>query len=696
MDLFRSLFHAALLLSLPGLASPASDPSRPRPTPTSGSAQREAPRPGDDATRAAIQRAVDAVYPALVRIHVVFEEGEGGRMRKRRASGSGTIISEDGYILTNHHVAGRATRIVCRLSNREEVDAVLVGTDPLSDLAILKLDLTTRRDSKAKLPVAKFGDSDTLRVGDVVLSMGSPAGLSQSVTEGIVANTAMISPGGGGMLLDGERVGELVRWIGHDAVIFPGNSGGPLVNLQGEIIGVNEVLVGSLGGAIPSKVAQAVARELIAKGTVSRSWIGLEPQPLLKQMAGEHGALVASILPESPAKQAGLQPGDFITEFDGTPVPDCRAPEDIPVFNRIVLSTPVGAKVTLKGVRRGQPMTWQLTTVLREPNEAREVEVSSLGLTVRDFTRVAALEKQRKDKSGVLVDSVRAGGPTAEAKPALKAYDIITHVDGRAIANVETLNQFTREFTKGLSVPKPLPMTFERDSQQFVTVVKIGPEAQGDKPSRPAKAWLGADTQVLTSDLAEALGLDGRKGVRVIQVLADSPAEKAGMKVGDIVLKLDGQVIAASTSGDQELFDNLIRQYKVGGEVELEGVRAGQPLKLTARLGRQPKPNSELEEYKDDRFEFAARELALSERVDARLRENEPGVRIGAVQSAGWAALAGLSSGDILVAIDGQNVDSITTLKRLMAKLQETRPRRVEFFVKRGIRTEFVELEPKW
>ncbi|MCU0789343.1 MAG: S1C family serine protease, partial [Verrucomicrobia bacterium] len=141
-------------------------------------------RNGVEVSQADIQRAVDAVYPALVRIHVVFEEGQRGRMEKKRASGSGVIISEDGYLITNHHVAGRATRIVCRLSDREEVDAELVGTDPLSDIAVLKLDLSTRRDPTAPLGVARFGDSDKLRVGDVVLAMGSPAGVSQSVTKG--------------------------------------------------------------------------------------------------------------------------------------------------------------------------------------------------------------------------------------------------------------------------------------------------------------------------------------------------------------------------------------------------------------------------------------------------------------------------------------------------------------------------------
>jgi serine protease Do len=690
--------NAALVLAWPALFSDAAVSPAPKYLPPEEGETGSIAMSGvDDTTREAIERAVGAVYPALVRIHVVTEEGENGRMRKYRATGSGTIISEDGYILTNHHVAGRGTRIVCRLSNREEVDATLVGTDPLSDLAVLKLELSSRRDPKARLPFAKFGDSDKLKVGDVVLAMGSPAGLSQSVTKGIVSNTAMISPGGGGgFTLDGEKVGELVRWIGHDAVIFPGNSGGPLVNLRGEIIGVNEVGIGSLGGAIPGKLAQTVARALIAQGRVSRSWIGLEVQPLLKQMSKAKGVLVATVLPDSPAKQAGIQPGDFITEYGHTPVPESRAQEDIPVFNRLVLTTPVGATVTLKGSRAGKPMSWQLTTVTREPNEAKEAELQNWGLTVRDFTRMSALENLRKDKKGVLVDSVRPGGPCAESKPALKSDDIITKVADQMIADVEALNRFTHEFIKGLTEPKPLVVTFERDTQEFVTVARIGPEVQDDKPSRPAKAWLGVQTQVLTSDLAEALDLEGKKGVRVTQILPDSPAEKAGVQVGDIFLKLDGQVISAGTTADQELFDNLIRQYKVGSTAELEGVRHGQPLKTAVTLGKQPKPAFELDEYKDERFEFTARDLSLNDRVNAKLDKAEEGVRIGAVQNAGWAALAGISSGDILVSIDGQKTDSIRTLRGIMDRLHDAKPRRVVFFVKRGIRTLFFEVEPKW
>jgi serine protease Do len=654
-------------------------------------------RMGMRLNRAEIQPAVDAVYPALVRIQVVTEQGEGGRMIKSRASGSGTIISKEGHILTNHHVAGRATRIICRLADREEIEAELVGTDALTDLAVLKLNLASRRDPSKPVPCATFGNSAEVEVGDVVLAMGSPAGLSQSVTRGVVANTEMISPAGAGSFkLDGENVGELVRWIGHDAVIYPGNSGGPLVNLKGQIIGVNEVGIGSLGGAIPGNLAQSVARELIEHGHVSRSWIGLEVQPLLKAMTDAKGVLVATVLPDSPANAAGILAGDLITEYNGVTVVDARAPEDLPLFNRMMLSMPVGTPVTVRGFRGGAPMEWALTTIEREPVEAREMELLEWGLTVRDFTRVAALEMHRPERRGVLVDTVRAGGPGAEAKPGLRPGDVITMVNGVEASNVLALNEWTRNFTKDLLEPKPVLVAFERNLEHLVTVPKIGPEVELDKPLRPAKGWLGAETQVLTRDVAQALNLEGSKGVRVTQIMPDSPAQAAGLKEGDILLKLDGQVIAASTPSDDELFDNLIRQYKVGGEVELQGIRAGAPLKLTATLGKTPKPASDLAEYKDELFEFTAREMSLGDRVNERLQPSEQGVKITSVSAGGWAALAGMGTGDVLFSVGAQPIDSIDALRNVMKDITHRKPARVKIFIKRGIYTAFLELEPKW
>jgi len=652
----------------------------------------------DEAVAAELQRAVNRVYPALVRIEVVFEEGQDGRMRKGRAWGSGTIISRDGYILTNHHVAGRATRITCRLSNREELDAVLIGTDPLCDLAILKLDLSSRRNPKEPLPYAEFGDSDQLKIGDVVLAMGSPSGLSQSVTKGIVANTAMIMPVPNDFVLDGENVGELVRWIGHDAVIYHGNSGGPLVNLRGEVVGINEIGINTMGGAIPGNLAKSAAQELIAHGVIRRSWTGLELQPLLKETAAARGILVASVFPDSPAKAAGIEPGDYLTQVNGQNIGDTRSPEDVPPVNALLMSPPVGSKLTLKGLHGGAARVWPLVTTTRERNQAKEVELSEWGLTVRDFTQISALENHRTNRLGVQVDSIRSGGAGEAAKPALKPGDILTRVKGHDITNAQELAAFTKAFIRDLKEPQPALVTLERDDKELQAVIKLGPEVASAPPGRANRAWLGAGTQVLTRELAEALGLTGRKGVRITQVVPNSPAQKAGVQVGDVFLKLDGRVIAASTQADEDLFQNLIYEYKTGTEVELTGVRGQESknLSFTVKLEATPTPEAELAELKEEQFQFKARELSYLERVNENVPADFKGLRIVTVERAGWTALGGLNPGDLLLSVGGQTTDSIAALKTILAQLRTDKPRRVAFFVQRGIHTRFLEVEPRW
>ena len=279
----RSFCSIAALAALTGALhaqAPAAAPPRPQ-VPVAATTAAE---------RAAIDRAIASVFPSLVRVSVVYMDQQGGREVKGMSSGSGTIISADGYVVTNHHVTGRPRRIVCTLSTREEVPAELVGTDPLADIAVLKL----RPETPTVYKAARFGDSSKLARGQTVLAMGSPLALSQSVTLGIVSNPEMIMPqslGGGDNLLDGEDVGTIVRWIGHDASIWPGNSGGPLVNLAGEIVGVNEISYG-LGGAIPSNLARSVADALIKDGRVKRAWTGLELQPRLS-----HDARAGTLFP---------------------------------------------------------------------------------------------------------------------------------------------------------------------------------------------------------------------------------------------------------------------------------------------------------------------------------------------------------------------------------------------------------------
>ena len=286
------------------------------------------------AVRSQVDYAIAKVKPALVRIRVVSTDYSEGREVKMQAVGSGAIITKDGYLITNHHVAGHATRMFCTLWNREEVEADLVGTDPLTDISVLKL----RLDKATKFEPASFGDSSILRVGDYVLAMGSPMALSQSVTLGIISNTEMTMPRFWGsnrrLRLDGEDVGALVRWIGHDAAIYGGNSGGPLVNLRGEIVGINEISYG-LAGAIPGNLARSVAEQIIAKRKVQRSWLGIDVQPLFKHGKDEHGVLISGVLENSPADKAGFKPGDLLLRVDNRAT-DVRFEEQMAEVIRIL------------------------------------------------------------------------------------------------------------------------------------------------------------------------------------------------------------------------------------------------------------------------------------------------------------------------------------------------------------------------
>ena len=642
----------------------------------------------------ALDEKVQSICKAIVRIEVVSEKGSGGRMMKSQSTGSGVIISKDGLIVTNHHVAGKASRLTCRLYDGEELMADLIGADPLTDLALLRLRLKNRSPLKQALKIGKFGNSDQVKVGDLCFAMGSPAGLSQSVTRGIISNVALISASQQAFRLDGENVGELVRWLGHDAVIYPGNSGGPLVDDKGKIIGINEVGIGSLGGAIPSNLAKEVIEELNANGYVSRSWIGLECQPLIDY--NQSGVLVAGVISGSPSEKSGLKAGDLITHYDGKKV-SALILEDIPIFNQLVYSRTAGKKIEILGKRNGNDKKWTVIPMNREPAFAKEKELKSWGLTIRDFTLMSSLESLRKDKNGVQVHSVNRGGPASSAKPNLVPGDVIKTVGGQRINSTNELISVSRKIMRGKKEAVATLIGFERNLAELVTVIKIGPEAEENQPVQAWKPWLGVSTQVITREIAKALNLPpSTRGIRIAQVFPKTPAERAGLKNGDLLYRIDGQIIQAHRIEDAEVFGNMIKQYKTDAIITLNGISKGNPFELKVALEKRPDPSNELPKYEEETFEFTLRELSFADRVNRRLSLDQSGLVVDNVEPAGWAALAGLRQGDLLLQVDGKPIREVDKFKHLMNQLINQKQKRIVFFVRRGIHTLFLELEPDW
>ena len=382
--------------------------------------------------------------------HFFGERGFEGREHEQprrshpQSLGSGFIISADGYVLTNHHVVKGADSILVRLSDRRELEAVLVGSDPRSDLALLKL------DAKA-LPVVKIGNSDRLKPGEWVLAIGSPFGFDHSVTAGIVSAT--------GRSLANENY---VPFIQTDVAINPGNSGGPLFNLEGEVVGINSQIYTRSGGfmglsfSIPISMAMEVVEQLKLNGQVARGWLGVIIQEVNRDLAESfgldrpRGALVAKVLPDSPAEAAELHEGDVIVAFNGEPVE--RSAELPPLVGRIV----PGKTVELDLVRSGRNITIALKVgMLPEEGAMQKVGGSAPAADSNPLNvQVAAIEPERAEQwnlsGGVVVRAVQPG-PGAEA--GLVVGDVITMLNGRAIDDLESFAEVAAKLPKGKAVP---------------------------------------------------------------------------------------------------------------------------------------------------------------------------------------------------------------------------------------------------
>jgi len=648
------------------------------------------PRP--EPNRVEIETVMKKVYPALVRILVVIGRHSQGRQVKALGTGSGAIISADGYVVTNHHVVGHATRIYCTLSNREWVEAKLIGTDAMADIAVIKLLPETMRRPVKQFPFAEWGESSHLKVGQKVFAMGSPGSLAQSVTYGIIANPGMVLPGRG-LTLDGEPVGRIVRWIIHDAQIYGGNSGGPLVDTGGRIIGINEINIVSLGGAIPANTARQAAAELIKHGYIERSWTGLRVQTLLHADPSETGVLVNGVVSDSPADVAGIRSGDKIVAVDGTAV-TVRFGEQMPAFHAKVLGAPVGSKLKLTLQRDGQNKDVTLVTGARGKARAEQQIIPGLGITARNITRLAMLSQRLDSQKGAQVATVRPGGPAGQAKPALRGGDVILSVGGKAVADCKQLLQISKDITAEQDEGVPTVVVVSRGGQQLLTVVEIGPEPEPPVVPEARKAWFPASVQVLTKPMGKALGLEGTKGVRITRLYW--LLEGSGFQVGDILTHVRGQLIDASTGQHTERFPSLIRRQKIGRKTTFSVIRDKKKTEVVYALPRAPKPGREMSKYRNDVLEFGARSLSVMDRIGRRLPKDQKGAIVHSVKTGGWAQLGGLRTGDIILEVSGTAVKSAKGLKAAMAKVEEAKPESIIFFVKRGIGHFYAELRPDW
>ncbi len=372
-----------------------------------------------------------------------LQEDQPSSGRRVVGQGSGFIISKDGYILTNNHVVGDTEKVTVKLMDGREFTAKTIGTDPHSDVAVIKIDADD-------LPVLPMGDSDALEVGEWVVAIGNPFGLTHTLTAGVVSAKGRSSIG----------IADYENFIQTDAAINPGNSGGPLVNLDGEAVGMNTAIFSQSGGymgigfAIPINMAKSIKDQLIQTGEVTRGHLGIVIQDLTPDLAksfgleNQKGILVAQVSKDSPAEKGGMQQGDVIVEFEGKPV------NEIGSFrNQVALKAP-GTKSKITVLRHGSRKTLNVTVGRLEDGEVASAGISrridKLGLSVRDISLDLAEKYNLKDEKGVVVTEVKPGSVAALA--GMKTGSVIQEVDRKKIDNAHEFEKTVEATPKDSAV----------------------------------------------------------------------------------------------------------------------------------------------------------------------------------------------------------------------------------------------------
>jgi serine protease Do len=364
--------------------------------------------------------------------------------RQRRSLGSGVIVDKRGYILTNNHVIEQADQIEVRLSDKRKFSATVIGKDPKTDLAVIRI------DAPEDLPVAKLGDSDKIRIGEWAIAIGNPFGLDQTVTVGVISAVGRSDVG----------ITTYEDFIQTDASINPGNSGGPLLNLNGEVIGINTAIVATgqgIGFAIPITMARAIKDRLIAQGRVVRAWLGVGIQELTDELAAqfgvkpEEGVLVGNVMKDSPAERGGMKTGDIVQEFNGTKITTVRQ------MQREVAQSSVGSLARVRVLREKQPA--MLTVELGEqPTEVAAVSPGSspaetgerFGLTVQDITPELRTQLKLDNLDGVVVSSVDEGGPAARS--GIRPGDVISEANREPVKNTSDFTRILGQVRQGANL----------------------------------------------------------------------------------------------------------------------------------------------------------------------------------------------------------------------------------------------------
>lgn len=351
---------------------------------------------------------------------------------RQQGQGSGSIINKDGYILTNNHVVGESDKIVVTLNDGREFDASIIGTDPHSDIAVIKIE-------GDNLPILPTGDSDKIRIGETTIAIGNPFGLSNTVTMGIISAKGRSNIG----IVDYEN------FIQTDAAINPGNSGGPLIDLEGKIIGVNTAIFSGNGGnqgigfAVPVNMAKRIMNELIEKGKVSRGWLGVSIQNINKDLAraldlkDNKGSLISAVLEGSPAEKAGLQQGDVVIRLNESPIADSTD-----LMNKVGRAAP-GSNALLAVIRKGETLEIEVPLGEKPSNPRAQrfsvPEENPIGVSVQALTPELAKRLGQENLSGVVVSEVEPGSLAASA--GLRPGYVIQEVDQTSVKDLESFNQ---------------------------------------------------------------------------------------------------------------------------------------------------------------------------------------------------------------------------------------------------------------